>query len=155
MEMERINRAAAAGIMLFAIVMGGFVGARADQTTIALLGGTLIGLLVAVPATAVAVAVSMRRRQERVPDVTQRYSAPMPPSPPPYWAMPPSVDPRLGYAPLPPTVPAALPQPMSAPEYLLPATRRRFYMIGDSGQVQEIESPPDAGDGYGGDAFRF
>lgn len=153
--MERINRAAAAGIMLFAIIMGGFVGARADQTTIALLGGTLIGLLVAVPATAVAVAVSMRRRHERVPEAPQRYSAPMPPSPPAYWAMPPSADPRLGYAPLAQPMPAALPQPISAPEYLLPATRRRFYMIGDSGEVQEIASPQDSGDGYGDDAFRF
>lgn len=153
--MERINRAAAAGIVLFAVVMGGFVGSRADQTTIALLGGTLIGLIVAVPVTVVAVVMAMRRRHDRPAEVAQRFSAPMPPSPPPYWAMSASVDPRFAYAQMPQAQPAALPQPVSAPEFLLPATRRRFYMIGDSGEVQEIASPSDAADGFGDDAFRF
>jgi site-specific DNA-cytosine methylase len=39
----------------------------------------------------------------------------------------------------------ALQPPMAAPEYMLPQSRRRFYMIGEGGEVKEIEAPHDNG----------
>ena len=35
---------------------------------------------------------------------------------------------------------------MAAPDYLLPQSRRRFYMIGEGGEVKEIEAPQDPRD---------
>jgi multidrug efflux pump subunit AcrA (membrane-fusion protein) len=50
--MNGVSKAAAAGIIFFSIVLAGFVGIKVDQSTIALLGGAFIGLVVAIPTTA-------------------------------------------------------------------------------------------------------
>jgi hypothetical protein len=139
--MDKINKAAATGVVFFSIVLAGFVGSRVDQTTIALLGGTFIGLLVAVPATLLIVLISQRRRDEQQHERMQRYATHMPPNPPQYWAMPPQpYDVRV----LQPQQPQ-LQAPITAPEFMLPMSRRRFYMIGEGGEVREIEAPRDQG----------
>jgi hypothetical protein len=152
--MDKINKAAALSIVFFSIVLAGFVGARVDQTTIALLGGTFIGLLVAIPTTALIVLIVMRRREDIVSERTPRYSAPMPPNPPQYWVasnQPHDVRGQVYQPPAP-----QLREPIAAPEFMLPAARRRFYMIGESGEVREIEAPQSAdGDPYFDDETRF
>lgn len=145
--MDKINKGAAAGIVFFSLVLAGFVGMKVDQTTIALLGGAFIGLVVAIPTTALIMLVGLRRREEPPAERQGRYhapQAPLPQSPPQYWVMPQGAQPGLqpGYS---VREPAAnyqqLQQPLAAPEYLLPASRRRFYMIGEGGEVKEIEAP--------------
>jgi hypothetical protein len=154
--MDKVNRAAAVGIILFSIVMAGFIGARVDQTTIALLGGTFLGLLVAVPATVLVVIVALRRRNDAPAEHGPRYSAPMPHSPPQYWVMPNAqYDVRAPYAPQAAPSLATLQPPIAAPDYLLPASRRRFYVIGEAGEVREIDAPTDGGDPYGEEPMRF
>jgi hypothetical protein len=155
--MDKVSKASAISIVIFSIVLAGFIGSRVDQMTIALLGGTFIGLVVAIPATVLIVVIAMRKRDEASVERTHRYStpnysAPMPPSPPQYWVMPnQAYDPRATQV---VQMPQQLQQPIAAPEFMLPATRRRFYMIGEGGDAQEIEAPHNA-DPYSDDGLRF
>jgi hypothetical protein len=125
--MERMSKAIAVSLVLFAIVFAAFAGSRVDQVTIALLGGALIGLLVAVPLTLLTMAIVLRRRDERVD--SPQPTVHVPPVPQAHWP--------------PPNHPAqfsAQPWPLiSAPaEFNLPPPRRRFYVIGESGEVREL-----------------
>jgi hypothetical protein len=144
---KTIYRAMAVSIVASSVVMAAFVGSRVDQTTIALLGGTFIGLLVAVPTTILVAFMVIRRREDNIAERMQRFPPPpthFPPSPPQYWVMPNQMqaDPRVNIS-YPPAQPQQL-APGQAIEFSMPATRRRFYMIGESGEVQEIEAA-----GYG------
>jgi hypothetical protein len=142
--MDKVNKAVAVSIIIFSIVLAGFIGARVDQMTIALLGGTFIGLVVAIPATVLVVLVATRRREEASIERAQRYSAPMPHSPPQYWVMPnQAYDPRMTQVMQMPQS-QQLQQPIAPPEFMLPSSRRRFYMIGEGGEVKEIEAPREA-----------
>lgn len=138
--MDKINKAAAAGVIFFMVILAGFVGIKVDQTTIALLGGAFIGLVIAIPTTALIMIIGLRRKDEAPVDRQVRYHAPMPQNPPQYWVMPqqPYVvrEPQQQYQ--------QLQQPIAAPEYMLPQSRRRFYMIGEGGEVKEIEAPRDS-----------
>lgn len=79
--MNNINRAAAAGVIFFMVILAGFVGVKVDQTTIALLGGAFIGLVVAIPTTALIMIVGLsgtrldRRDEPKAP----------PPAAPQFW----------------------------------------------------------------------
>lgn len=42
-----INRAATFGMIFFLVILGGFVGIKVDQVTLALLGGAFIGVVIA------------------------------------------------------------------------------------------------------------
>lgn len=156
--MDKINKAAAVSLVLFSVVLAAFVGSRVDQVTIALLGGTFIGLLVAIPSVLLIVVLALRRRDDTGRDHYERPRVVhMPPAPPQYWAAPTPADP--------PHDARGLSYPVSqirgvaaAPEYVLPATRRRFYLIGESGETQEIEAPPELDgrdDGFADDRTRF
>lgn len=137
--MDKINKAAAAGVIFFSVILAGFVGIKVDQTTIALLGGAFIGLVVAIPTTALIMMIGMRRRDDAPAERQVRTQAPMPQNPPQYWVMPQPPyavrEPHQQYQ--------QLQQPIAAPEYMLPQSRRRFYMIGEGGEVKEIEAPRD------------
>jgi hypothetical protein len=137
--MDKINKAAAAGVIFFSVILAGFVGIKVDQTTIALLGGAFIGLVVAIPTTALIIMIGMRRKDDVPADRQARYHAPMPQSPPQYWVMP-----QQPYMAREPQHYQQLQQPIAAPEYMLPQSRRRFYMIGEGGEVKEIEAPRDS-----------
>lgn len=137
--MDKINKAAAAGVIFFSVVLAGFVGIKVDQTTIALLGGAFIGLVVAIPTTALIMLVGLRKKDDAPAERAPRYQAPqapLPASPPQYWVMPQQPyavrEPAPNYQ--------QLQQPLAAPAYLLPQSRR-FYMIGEGGEVKEIEAP--------------
>lgn len=149
--MERINKAAAVGVVFFSVMLAGFVGMKVDQTTIALLGGAFIGLVVAIPTTALIMLVGLRKRDDGLAQhqATQpRYQAPLPQNPPAYWVMPQGV-PQTPYTVREPAPSyQALQQPIAAPEYLLPQSRRRFYMIGEGGEVKEIEAPQGRDEGF-------
>ncbi len=156
--MDRLNKAAAAGLVMFSAVLAAFIGSRVDQVTIALLGGAFIGLLIAIPSTLLVVIVVSRQRDDtgRERYDRLRYTH-MPPSPPQYWVMPTPAD--ASYDVRTPSQPASqFRVPDAAPEYMLPTARRRFYLIGESGEVQEIEAPlkPGApGDDLRDDPARF
>lgn len=171
--MERIAKAVAVAIVLFFVALGIVVGTKVDQNTIALLGGTVVGLLIATPCAAIATYVSMRRREEnhgyerdmrsyeRGPRYQGPTNSPMPQNPPQYWVIPPhlqqpSMQPAM-QASMQQTMPnmgmqqfaPQLPQPMTMaaygmrpntmPDYMLPAQKRRFYVIGETGDVQEVD----------------
>lgn len=65
-NMDKISKAFGAGIVFFSIVIVGIVGMHVDRATIALLGGTLIGLLVAVPAVLLVILIADRRRDAAI-----------------------------------------------------------------------------------------
>lgn len=58
--MGNINKAAVAGVIFFMVILAGFVGIKVDQTTIALLGGAFIGIIVAFVTTILIVAIARR-----------------------------------------------------------------------------------------------
>ena len=69
--MNNINRAAAAGVIFFMVILAGFVGIKVDQTTIALLGGAFIGLVIAIPTTALIMVIGLRKPVEQAPQAPQ------------------------------------------------------------------------------------
>lgn len=76
--MERINKAAAVGVVFFSVMLAGFVGLKVEQTTISLLAGAALGLAISVPTTVLILVVGLRKpitdkvtppaQSERVPD---------------------------------------------------------------------------------------
>jgi len=156
--MDRLNKAIAISLVLFSVVLAAFVGSRVDQITIALLGGTFIGLMVAIPSVLLVMVLMTRRREEDRYD-RPRYTAHMPPSPPQYWAMYHPADAAGDFRTSQlPTQPSSSRPAISASEYALPAVRRRFYLIGESGEMQEIEAPGEPAnppDDFLGDQARF
>jgi len=131
--MERISKAVAVSLVLFAVVFAAFAGSRVDQITIALLGGVFIGLLISVPSVLLTTVLILRRRDAQTD--SPRPTVPAPPSALAYW---PPQQPSSTY----PAKPNAYPWlPSALPEFSLPAPRRRFYVIGESGEVREITNP--------------
>jgi hypothetical protein len=138
-EMERLVKAVALAVILFFVVLGFVIGSRMDQTTIALLGGTTIGLLIAAPCSAIVTYLVLRNRDERGYGQSRHYNQPQQ-TPPQYWV-----------------VQQAPNMPQSQPHYnTLPTTqyaapfelppRRKFYLIGESGDTSEIQPDADTGD---------
>ncbi|MCS6847627.1 MAG: hypothetical protein RMN52_07935 [Anaerolineae bacterium] len=144
--MDKLNKAAAASLVMFSVVLAAFIGSRVDQVTIALLGGTFIGLLIAIPSALLVMVVVLRRRDDAD---REHYDRPrythMPPSPPQYWVMPTPADAPYDMRMTQPPSATQVRAPAVAPEYVLPATRRRFYLIGESGEMREIEAPFESG----------
>jgi len=131
--MERISKAIAVSLVLFAVVFAAFAGSRVDQITIALLGGVFIGLLISVPSALLMTALVLRRRDARMDPPPP--TIPATPSASIYW---PPQQPSSNY----PAKSSAYPWlPNALPEFSLPAPRRRFYVIGESGEVREITNP--------------
>lgn len=60
--MGKINKAAAAGVIFFSIILAGFVGIKIDQPTVAILGGAFVGLVVAIPTTALVISIWTKQR---------------------------------------------------------------------------------------------
>ena len=67
--MQRLISAVSVAVVMFFVALGIMVGKKMDQNTIALLGGAVIGLLVATPCAAIMTYWSMRRRPESYDDV--------------------------------------------------------------------------------------
>ncbi len=137
--MDRIVKASAFGVILCGVVFGFVVGSRIDQSTITLLSGTLVGVLVATPCVAVITWLAARRRDDdwRARERYMRQSAPLPPEPPQYWVVqgqPVAADGRA----------ARLSTPMGWPgQYgdaagFMPRPRRKFYVIGENGEPREV-----------------
>ncbi len=158
--MERFGKAMAVAVVLFFVALGIVVGMKLDQNTIALLGGTTLGLVVATPCVAIATYVSMRRRDEHSYERAPRYQAPLPQNPPQYWVVPPQMQQHQQNG-MQPMQQQQLTQPMTmaaygmrptTPDYMLPA-KRRFYVIGETGEVQELDEGNNVGPG--GPAHNF
>lgn len=62
--MDNINKAAAAGVIFFMVILAGFVAIKIDQPTIAILGGALIGVVIAIPTTALILIIGTKREPE-------------------------------------------------------------------------------------------
>jgi hypothetical protein len=138
--MDRMVKASAFGVILCGVVFGFVVGSRIDQSTITLLSGTLVGVLVATPCVAAITWLTVRRRDDdwRARERYMRQSAPLPPEPPQYWVVqgqPMTADARA----------ARLSAPMGWPgQYgdtagFMPRPRRKFYVIGENGEPREVE----------------
>jgi hypothetical protein len=136
--MNAILRATAFAVMLFFIVLGFVIGARMDQTTIALLGGTAIGLLIVTPLAAMVTYLAIRRHDE-VQSLSQHTRSTREPSPPQYWITP-QVPVVGSYQ---PKNTLTLPTSQVQSPYVMPYTlppRRKFYLIGGDGFASEIET---------------
>jgi hypothetical protein len=136
--MDKLAKAVAIAVVCFFVVLGLTIGARMDQNTIALLGGTTIGLLIAAPCAAIVTYLAVRNRDEQSYERNPRYNSPMPQNPPQYWVVPQQMQMQQSAQPqLPASASYMLRQPTS--EFVLPAVKRRFYMIGETGDVQELD----------------
>ena len=133
--MERLTRAVSLAVVLFFVVLGIIVGSRMDQNTIALLGGVVIGLLVATPFAIVVTFIAVRSRAKHMEPPA--WAAPMPN--PHYMVLPPA---QHGYLPPNATVPMPVMNTSHANEGFTLPPRRKFYLIGESGDVSEIEPEP-------------
>jgi hypothetical protein len=136
--MDRLIKAVACGIVLFAVVLAAFVGVRVDQVTLALLGGMFIGTIIAIPCTLAGAFLFMKQNERKPSERAFASSAPMPQSPPQFWVMPnqtPAVDPRLQLT----QSNLQIPTPTRLSDFNTPSPRR-FYMIGETGEMQEIEA---------------
>jgi hypothetical protein len=138
-DMERIIRASAVSVVLFAIIFAVVLGTRIDQNTVSLLAGTTLGVAFTTPCVALIVWLALRRRDEpRAYEMRPRAMPYLAPEPPQYWIMPaaqPPHDARL---------PANGGQPAGYLPYAEPPTltaRRRFVVIGDGGDVTEVRDP--------------
>jgi hypothetical protein len=134
--MERIIRASAVAVVLFAIIFAVVVATRIDQNTVSLLAGTTLGVAFTTPCVALIVWLALRRRDEpRTYEMRQRGMPYLSPEPPQYWIMPtaqPPHDARLS---------ASNGQPAGYLPYTEPpmlTARRRFVVIGDGGDVTEV-----------------
>ena len=139
--MDKLVKAVAVAVVLFFIVLGLTIGTRMDQNTIALLGGTTIGLLIAAPCTAIVTYLAVRNREDHSYERNPRYNSPMPQNPPQYWVMPQHMQMQPPQQALQQQLPSVSPYAIRQPtaEYVLPAAKRRFYMIGETGDVQELD----------------
>ncbi len=136
--MDKLVKAVAIAVVCFFVVLGLTIGTRMDQNTIALLGGTTIGLLIAAPCAAIVTYLAVRNRDDHSYERNPRYNSPMPQNPPQYWVVPQHMQMQQpAQQQLPPVAAYGLRQPTS--EFVLPATKRRFYMIGETGDVQELD----------------
>ena len=139
--MERLVKTFAVAVILFFIVLGFVIGSRMDQNTIALLGGTTIGLLIAAPCAAIITYLAIRNRDESRQFDSPQYRPPQPPMQ--YWVVP--------QAPIAPqsaphynALAGTSPYTMPTEQFVLPP-RRKFYLIGESGESSEIEPEADSG----------
>jgi len=130
--MERLSMFFGIAIVLFFVVLGAMVGARIDQTTIALLGGTVIGLAIAIPCTALVTYIVFKARAESSSHAHHSQ-------PPQQWIMPPNYP--TAQTPTHHTAVSPTSQPYSEPFVLPP--QRRFYIIGENGEASEITSDSD------------
>jgi hypothetical protein len=152
--MEKIAKATSIAIVLFAAIIAVNVGTRIDQFTLTMLGGAFLGLLIAVPTTLTAMLLLTRaQNQPRYFERGERdratHNVTLPPSPPQYWVMPtqPPVAAQAGQPPLLANANTAVHWNLT-PENLGIAPRRKFYVIGESGTMEEIHGPDDQDSGF-------
>lgn len=137
--MDRIVKASALGVILCGVVFGFVVGSRIDQSTITLLSGTLVGVLVATPCVAAITWLTVRRRDDdwRARERYMRQSAPLPPEPPQYWVVqgqPVTADARTARL----SAPMGWSGPYGDAAGFMPRPRRKFYVIGENGEPREV-----------------
>jgi|GEM_PF-1468930 len=142
--MEKIVRALAIGIVIFATIIGFAVSTRIDQDTISVLSGAVIGIVTAAPFAAILTMVLMRKRDNRMVTSYERQmhsSVPMPQNPPQYWVMPQQVaamnNSAFGQQ------QAALAAPgqwQSGADAYMMRPRRRFYVIGENGEPRMMDA---------------
>ena len=130
--MDKLVRATAVSIVLFFVVLGLVIGSRMDQNTIALLGGTVIGLLIAAPCAAIVTYL--------VVQIATNHPHPRTSPAPTYYVVP-----QNGVQ-----LPSTLPPPQmmlattspayqqSSAPFVLPP-QRKFYVIGGDGDATEID----------------
>ncbi|NJM40123.1 MAG: hypothetical protein HC853_04840 [Anaerolineae bacterium] len=140
--MEKFIRSVSFAIVVFFVVLGIVIGLRMDQTTIALLGGTAIGLLIATPCTAIITYLVIRNRDESPAQYSRQFNQPpLPANSLQYWVVPQTIPGTLHTTPQSSFVGNPVLQQSLAPAFELPP-RRKFYLIGAAGEPTEIE--PDA-----------
>ena len=142
--MDKVLRAFSVGVILFATIIAFIVGSRIDQSTVSLLSGAVIGILVAAPCAVLVTFIAVRRRETNNMSMYERpmrHGYQMPPNPPQYWILPPQFQ-----APTQTAQALAAGMSMSAwpgnPENMqyLPRPRRRFYVIGENGEPKPLEN---------------
>ena len=128
--MSRLFKVLVFALVMFCAIFAAVIGARLDESVITLIGGIVLGSLIAAPLTAILTMLMVRRREAAAmpqqPPVFQHPPAPQ------FLVLPPMYGPPN----------AQLPQTPSRREiaepYSLPA-KRRFYLIGEDGQPTEIQ----------------
>ena len=157
--MDKIVRALAISIVIFATIIGFVISTRIDQTTISVLSGAVIGIVTAAPFAAILTFILARKRDGRVITSYERQmhsSVPMPQNPPQYWVMPQQLAGMSNgsYGQQQPALAAPAQWPgNSDPSAYMMRPRRRFYVIGENGEpriVDEEAAEMDmANDAYG------
>ena len=141
--MERIIRAITICIVLAGFAFGVVAATRVDASTIALLSGAVIGVLVTAPCAAFVTWFASRRRDEIHPyRHMNRVSAPLTPEPPAYWVI---ASDRMLLDQQNQRMPAGIlaPWPNGKADFpCISRPRRRFMVIGEDGAQVELEDMP-------------
>lgn len=116
-HMQKIGVYFAPGFAVFAGVFGYVVASRLDQTTIATLGGVVIGLMAGLPFAALVTVIATRQPGRHLPDQPRQLEQPA------YYAQ----------IETPPAYARPLPLPWGAAQ---PA--RTFLMVGEDGGMREM-----------------
>ena len=117
-------------LIMFCIVFAAVIGARLDESVITLIGGFVLGSLIAAPLTAILITLMLRRREATA---VPNYPPPQQHQPAPQFLVLPPM-----YGPPNQQIPQAAPRRELPEPYSLP-TKRRFYLIGEDGQPTEIQ----------------
>jgi hypothetical protein len=154
--MDKLLKALAVAIVIFAAVLAVFVGSRVDQFAMSMLAGAFLGLFIAIPTTLLATLL-ITRGAPRGHDRSWYHSSPLPQSPPQYWTVPnrPQPQPPVAQAQMHMMVPqqGQLPYAMpyagmltnnAIPWQMPEQAQRKFYVIGESGAMEEIHAASEA-----------
>lgn len=135
--MDKVFRAFAVSIVIFAVIIALVVGTRIDQNTVSVLSGALIGIITAAPFAAILTFALLRRRGDSssTPVATSyerglRSNVPYPQNPPQYWVLPQQFTPAQQQQ----TMLASPAKWPTANDAYAMRPRRRFYVIGDAGR---------------------
>ena len=157
--MEKVIRAISVAIVIFVTIVAFAVGTRIDQNTISVLSGAVIGILVAAPCAAVITFLLLRRKDgDRAPVYERqlRNTVPLPQNPPQYWVLPQQFQGMANPAYNMPALGTGNMgwQMQTNNTVALPRPRRRFYVIGESGEPKPVDEGAFSRDEYDGvDAY--
>lgn len=127
--MTRLFKVLLFALLMFCAVFAVVIGGRLDESVITLIGGIVIGCLLAAPVAAILMFVVLRRREAS--SMPQSPVAP-PQSATQFLVLPPMYGGQM------PQVPPMTSRRELAESYSLPV-KRRFYLIGEDGQATEIQ----------------
>ena len=113
------------------------IGVQLDQDHVSILSGFMIGAVLGAPVASIITYLALRRRQIEAITVSNRPNLPSTPALPPQVVYLPT---PTAYQPMPPRATTTRQSEAWQSEPFVVPLRRKFYIIGDSGETSEIQA---------------